>query len=149
MKPLLKKLKVIDEKLETGIKCFPHIEQEVSGGATMVCLELIASTFKEVTKERDDALRERDNAQKVVEPLRKRISAEDQLIDEHESALSQTREMHGAREEKLRKENERLEPEKSSLKAKLEYALKEPDKIKEELNRKLQRRHEKIRFLEQ
>lgn len=76
--------------------------------------------------------------------LQKKLTWKNNSLDEKTNEISRARERSAAREEAFKKDLSKLESELASTNLKLEVARKEPEKVKEIWNSKVQKLHGKV-----
>jgi DNA gyrase/topoisomerase IV subunit A len=106
------------------------------------------SWFSGLLDEIKASVRAKEDPNKENKSLQKSIQTKDRKLVDQEAELLRSRELRGMREEKLSKENLKLESDFSDIKQKLDKSLKRPDEVRTEFSGKLQRLHDKVRNLE-
>ena len=129
----------LTEEFQTKVSQYlvlPDKPQNGSISKASFLLSEVMKGLKTLAKSRDDLLRE--NAS-----LHKSIVAKDKKLDEKEAELIRQRDFRSAREERISKENLKMESELSATKQKLDKALKEPGRVENEFYQNVQKLHAK------
>jgi hypothetical protein len=101
----------------------------------------ILEVIEKLSHARDDTVRENHL-------LHKSILAKDKKLAQEQTESLRSRDLRGAREDKLSKENLALDSELQATKQKLEKVLKQPDLMRAEFSGKTQKLYDKVRDLE-
>jgi hypothetical protein len=131
----------LDEVLQFGFDVaayFPELQYSATGHRWPK-----ASWFNELLDGIKTLVRAKEDLNRETKSLQKSIQVKDRKLVDQEAELLRSRELKGAWEEKLTKENLKLDSELEATKKELVKARKLPDIAREEFYQKVQKLHAK------
>jgi hypothetical protein len=140
--------------VEHIIKSLPSFKQDygetgkINKGLIESSLFLINTHIHAALSDREHALHALDDAIGEQKSLRDVVALKEKRLQEAEAVITRARDLTADREEKMNRENQKLESELANVKQQLEKALRVPDRVRDEFFGKIQKLHDKNRDLE-